>query len=108
MCSRKSPRAARLARAGERRAEVLQQERHARQRALGERTSGGLPGPLVQRRHDGVEPRVQRLDSLDRGVDELERRNLAAPDQVRLAEGVETAELGGGPERHGRSSAASS
>jgi hypothetical protein len=42
---------------------------------------------------DGVQVRVHALDALDRGVDELERLDLAAADELGLVEGVEHGQI---------------
>ena len=83
------------------RPQVLQQEGHAPERAVGQ--VGGrrlLAGPVEALVDDGVELRVQGLDAGDGGVDQLERRRLAAADQVGLGHGVEAGEvIGHAPDR---------
>ena len=71
--------------------EVLQHHRHAGERSgcrwcLRERA-------FEHRGHHGVEGGVERLDPLDRGLDELGGRHLTAGDELGLAHTVQTAQL---------------
>jgi len=72
-----------------RRADVLDQERDAAQRAGRERPARSPARLVEQRAHDRAEPRVETLAASDRRVDELERRQLAALDQLGLRDGIE-------------------
>src|SRR3712207_7924060 len=56
--------------------EVLEQERDTAERPVGQVARGGLARLLEERRDDGVQLAVERLDALDGGVDELGRRDL--------------------------------
>ena len=96
-------RSGRLGHARLARPEVLEQERHSSQRPLRQWPAGLLAGRLEERRDDGVDRRVQRLDALDRGVEQLDGRSLSSSDEIRLADRVEARELG-----HAASSAGSS
>ena len=74
-------------RAGKLGAEVLEEEGHAAERAVGQRARllrrlG--PGPVEELVDDGVQLRVELLDPADRLVHQLGRRNNLAPDEVRL------------------------
>ena len=57
--------------AGVRGPQVLQQERHAAERAVGQVAGGGLAGVVEPADDDGVELRVDRLDPFDRRVEQL-------------------------------------
>ena len=74
-------------------AQVLQQERHAPERTVGQRAGRLAPGglePLVDHR---VDLRVHLLDALDGGVDQLEGRHLPVADERGLRGGIEGAEV---------------
>ena len=98
-----------LALAGHRRV-VLDGDRHAAQglvgraSALPRRRIGLGQRPLGEHRPEGVELRVERGDPLERGLDELARRDLAAAHELGLprhpGEG-QVAALGGAGRRHG-------
>ncbi len=79
-------------RPGERRAKILEQERHAGQRA-GERAARRGAGAVVELVDHGVERRIARLDPGDRLFDELDRRDLAAAHQLGEPEAVEAREI---------------
>ena len=91
-----------LARAGGSCTGVLQEEGHARKGGARRRhESRGLrPRSIEERRDDRVQARVEGLDPLDCGIDQLGRRDLAPANQVGLADGVEAAELRRGPAVH--------
>ena len=57
--------------------EVLQHEGHPAERAVRQRAARLVARPVEELEDDGVEPWVQRLDAADRGVDELDGRDLA-------------------------------
>ena len=69
-------------------AEVLEQERHAGQRRRAVVAFGGRARLIVDPRDHGIEGRVQRLDALDRRLEHLRGRDLAAPHQLGDAERV--------------------
>ena len=69
--------------------EVLEQVRHARQGTVAERTRRSVAGPLVGTQDDRVDLRVEPLDAVDRGLDQLEGRHLLPAHQLGLGEGVE-------------------
>ena len=59
---------------------------------------GGLgPGPFEAAMDDRVELRVERFDAGDRGVDQLQRLDLAGPDQGGEGRGVVITESIGHP-----------
>jgi len=64
-------------RASQRRGEVLEQERHAGQRA-GEGPARRRAGAIVKLVDDGVERRVASFDPGDRFFDQFDRRDLSA------------------------------
>ena len=53
--------------------DILQQERHARQRTLRQSRLQSLPRLIVHFLHDGIQPGIQRFDPLDRSF-----QNVAA------------------------------
>ena len=63
-------------------AEILDQERHARERTVGRARPGRRAGFVVGLVDDGVERRIVPLDALDRRLDRLDRRHLARRDQA--------------------------
>ena len=70
--------------------DVLHQERHAAERAVGQLTGSGQRARLVEERHDHrVELAVHALDATDRRVDQLGSARLPAPHEVRLRGRVE-------------------
>jgi hypothetical protein len=76
--------------AGLRGAEVLQPDRHPRQRAGvvaaldGRRhVAGGLAGPLAEHRDVGVDVVAALVDPVEVGVDDVDRREVAPPDARR-------------------------
>jgi hypothetical protein len=78
--------------------QVLEQERDAAQRPVGERTLRLGERPLEPPVDDGVDRTVARCDALDRRRHQLARVHLAATDELRLADRVELVDLG---EQHG-------
>ena len=66
-------------------ADVLEQERHAAERTVGEWAAGFPPGALELPMDHAVQLRIERLDSRHRGVDELDRLDVAAANQLRQA-----------------------
>ena len=60
--------------------DILQQERHARQRALRQSRLQSLPRLIVHLVHDGIQPGIQRLDPPDRSFQHFRRRNLLLGD----------------------------
>ena len=78
---------------GQRRTQILEQERDTGQRAWRKRLAGDCPGALEVRAGQGVEGRVEGLDPGDRGVDQFKSGHLAAPDQRGLPHGVDPGEV---------------
>ena len=74
--------------------QVLEERRHAAERAVGQRALRRGARGVEQRMDDRVQLRVQLLDVVDRGVDELERRRVAGADELGLRGGVELGEVG--------------
>ena len=68
--------------------DILQQERHARQRALRQSRLQSLPRLIVHLLHDRIEPGIQRLDPPDRRLQHFRRRDLLLGNQFGQAEGV--------------------
>ena len=81
-----------LGRSGERGAEVLEQERRARQRAVRERPRGLRARPLEQVADHRVEV-ARGLDARDRRVEQLERGRLAGAHERGVADQVEVREV---------------
>ena len=71
---------------------VLEQERHASERAVGQGAVGITAGPLVLAVDHDVELWIELFDPLDRLVDQLARMDLVAPHQLGLSRGVEVSE----------------
>ena len=69
------------------RADIFQEERHARERALGNAVPGPLAGHFEHRRDDRVEIRGP-LDRLDDCIDEFDRMHVPLAYQFREVEGV--------------------
>ena len=76
-------------RAGELRAEVLQEERHAAERPVGQLARRLVPGAVEELVDDRVQLRVELLDARDRLADQLGRRDLLGADQLRLCRRVQ-------------------
>ena len=76
--------------------QVFQEEGHAGEWAIGERTPGRLAGQVVHGGDDGVEGRVQALNTLDGGVYQLDGLDFLAPDEAGLGGGVEIGEVAHG------------
>ena len=74
--------------AGRVRGQVLEQEGHAAERAVGQVAGRGGARLVEQRRDHRVELGVEPLDALDRLVDQLARACLPASNQLRLFRGV--------------------
>ena len=86
---------------GEARVEVLEQERHPAERAVGKIGVGGdVAGVVEPADHDRVECGVEALDALDRRVEQLARCDLALGDQGGLVDGVHPAGLIGERRHH--------
>ena len=75
---------------GVERQQVFQQKRHAAKRSVRQRRYGRGASLVEQRRDHGVDGRIQALDAGDDGVHEFERRDLAATDQVRLRQRIQS------------------
>ena len=86
------------------RAEVLEQEGHALERAIGQRrVGGGLPAIVEERDGDRVQRRVQRLDAADRRLGELARAHFARLHQPGDLERIPLVEQGSDIGAHGAS-----
>ena len=73
---------------------VLQQERHATERAVRESRVGSRGARLVgEVDDDGVQAFVLSVDARERGVEQLARGRLAVTDQLRLRGRVEPSEV---------------
>ena len=68
---------------------VLEQERYASERAIGQPGAGLLANAFETAQDHRVELRVKPLDARDRGVDQLGGRNLPAAHQFRLCRRVQ-------------------
>ncbi|MCY1307418.1 hypothetical protein D9M68_836570 [compost metagenome] len=80
--------------------EVLQQEWHAAERAIGQRAAGTCAGLLELAGDHGVDARIDLLDAGDGRVDQFQRRDIAAGDKPGLGGRVQVNEVGhGGPFR---------
>src|SRR5207248_201051 len=75
--------------AGIRREQVLEQEGHAGERPVGQRSRRLLPPAIVKLEDHRVEARIRRLDALDGRLHQLGGPHLLAPDQVRQRRRVE-------------------
>ncbi len=65
--------------------EVLDEERHAAERAVGKiRARGGLASVFEPPDHHRVEGRIDAFDALDRSLEQLARRHIARRDECRL------------------------
>ena len=80
--SRRRPHALVVRLAGLLAAEVLEQERDTGEGPVGQVAARITTGPLELAMDHAVELRVERLDAGDRGVDELDGFDLAAPHQL--------------------------
>ncbi len=69
---------------GDQAAEILEQDRHAAERAAGQVTSRFLPRQVESRPDHGIQVRIKALDPEDGGIDEFKRADLAAANQVGL------------------------
>jgi hypothetical protein len=80
------------------RGQVLDPDRHAGERALVPRPDGvgRRQGALLVQRHERVQRRVERLDALERGLDQLPRRHLSLADEVAQLGDRTVEEVGGG------------
>ncbi len=77
-------------------AEVLEQEGDAAKRPVGDRSALRRRARLLEERHDhGIELRVDLLNSRDRRIDQLERRDLARAQQLDLVERIEVGKIVG-------------
>ena len=74
--------------AGERAAQVLEQERHAGKRRVAIERDRLAARLVVDLGDDGVQVRVQLLDARDRRFQNFARRHLAGVDQLRQAQAV--------------------
>jgi hypothetical protein len=86
--------------AAHRRVEVLDEERHAAERAVRERARGVAARVVEALEDDRVEAPVVALDARDRGLDELRGRDLPAPHQVCEPESIEVGVFAEGHARH--------
>ena len=75
------------------RAEVLEQKRHSAKWAVGNRAASLVECALIALIDDGVELRIQALDSIDRGLHEFHRFRVAAPHHFCLRGCVEFREF---------------
>ncbi len=80
--------------ARDRAAQVLEQDRHAPERAIGQMAVGLQPGRVEPRPDHGVQLRVDRLDAGDGGLGQLLGTYLTAPDEIGLCRGVQPCHLG--------------
>ena len=64
--------------------EVLEQERHAPERPLGQPGEGLFARAIEAAQDHCVELRVEPFDAGDGGVDQLDGRNVSVPHQLRL------------------------
>ncbi len=78
-----------IRRAGERAVEVLDDDRDSGERPVGKPSLHGRACPFVERMDDGVELAVELLDAVDRTLDELRARRVAATHERGLGGGVE-------------------
>ena len=62
--------------------DVLEQERHAAERTVGSAPTGIPPGALELPMDHAVQLRIERLDARHRGVDQFDRMDVAAPNQL--------------------------
>ena len=83
----------RLDRPTKRRAEILQQKRHATKRAVRQARVDLGQRPVEEPGDDGVQRGIDVLDARDRRLDELARRRIAVPNELRLRNGVEDREV---------------
>ena len=83
------------------RPQVLEQERDTAERPVGQVAGGHRAGVVEPADDDGVELRIERLDPLDRRVEQLRRADLTGGDQLGLGGGVEPAGVVGDG-AHGR------
>ena len=72
--------------------EVLENNWHTTERAIGKRAGGFCPGLLEAFVDDRIELWIQRLGAGDRGINELQRRRLTSADQFGLGGCVEFGE----------------
>ena len=75
------------------RAKVLEQKRHTAERPVGQRAASLSECAFVMLMDDGVELRIQALDSVDRGLHEFHRLRVAAPHHFGLRGRVEFREF---------------
>jgi hypothetical protein len=81
---------------GERGAEVLEQEGNTAEGSVGQVTPRRLARLVVERVDNRVQLRIERLDSLDRRLDQLAGARLAVAHELRLGRGVDAREIGHG------------
>ena len=74
-------------------AQVLAQKGNPLEGTVGQVALGLLTSLVVELVDDRVELRVQPLGGGDRGLNELDRTDLAAPDQLGLRRGVECVQI---------------
>jgi hypothetical protein len=77
--------------------QILQQERHTAERSVRQTGARGVTAGVVKLRDYRIELRIDALDALDRGFDELERRDFALRHELSEADRVVIAVFG---ERH--------
>src|SRR5215469_9245723 len=78
---------------GDHAANVLEQDRHTAERAVGQIAGGFLSGQVESRPDHGVQLRIKLLDPGDGGVHELERACLAAANQIGLRGRVQPGDI---------------
>jgi hypothetical protein len=74
--------------------DVLDQDRHTRERRVLRHRAGVVESVLRRPDEDGAQLGVDRLDRLDRGLDELDRGRLTPADQIGLGGRVEPDKIG--------------
>ena len=69
--------------------QILDEERHATKRAIGQiGAGGGLAGMVEPADHHRVERRVDAFDAFDRRLEQLARRHLTRRDEGRLIDRI--------------------
>ena len=67
--------------ARQRRGQVLEQERHPAERAVGQAAFDPFPGTPLEAVHDGIQRRIHGLGTRHRRIEQFARRHLARCDQ---------------------------
>jgi hypothetical protein len=79
---------------GQRRAEILQEQRHTEERAVAVLTARQLRAGVIEQRDDHrVERRIDPFDGVDRRVEQFLRRTLLRAHQLGLSGRVEFGQL---------------